>query len=104
MMFHTSGLNTGSVRLETLITGFCCASADGAVKPTTAKAITAASAARPRRDILNMKTPRWILYRDSPDDSQTGVSIRVLRPCRKTDRSEERRVGKECRSRWSPSH
>src|ERR1039458_6694373 len=23
--------------------------------------------------------------RDSPDDSQTGVSIRVLRPCRKTD-------------------
>jgi len=22
----------------------------------------------------------------------------------KVDRSEERRVGKECRSRWSPSH
>ena len=22
----------------------------------------------------------------------------------KTDRSEERRVGKECRSRWSPYH
>ena len=25
------------------------------------------------------------LSRDSPDDSQTGVRIRVLRPCRKTD-------------------
>ena len=25
------------------------------------------------------------INRDSPDDSQTGVSIRVLRPCRKTD-------------------
>src|ERR1019366_642657 len=25
------------------------------------------------------------LIRDSPDDSQTGVSIRVSRPCRKTD-------------------
>jgi hypothetical protein len=25
------------------------------------------------------------LSRDFPDDSQTGVSIRVLRPCRKTD-------------------
>src|SRR5205807_5659850 len=25
-------------------------------------------------------------------------------PCRKVARSEERRVGKECRSRWSPYH
>ena len=24
--------------------------------------------------------------------------------CRRKDRSEERRVGKECRSRWSPYH
>ena len=24
--------------------------------------------------------------------------------CQKEDRSEERRVGKECRSRWSPYH
>src|SRR3989337_1543032 len=30
---------------------------------------------------------------------------RVLRgPCRGDPRSEERRVGKECRSRWSPYH
>ena len=29
-----------------------------------------------------------------------GLSVRIERE----DRSEERRVGKECRSRWSPYH
>ena len=29
---------------------------------------------------------------------------RVFGPIRTSDRSEERRVGKECRSRWSPYH
>ena len=29
----------------------------------------------------------------------TGIPVRTLE-----DRSEERRVGKECRSRWSPEH
>src|SRR5207248_5093174 len=29
----------------------------------------------------------------------------TVRPvCKRSDRSEERRVGKECRSRWSPDH
>ena len=28
----------------------------------------------------------------------------AYRPCAKRMRSEERRVGKECRSRWSPYH
>ena len=36
MMFHTSGLNTGSVRLETLIIGFCCACAGGEKIPAKA--------------------------------------------------------------------
>ena len=31
------------------------------------------------------------------------IDARVLH-CQKTTRSEERRVGKECRSRWSPYH
>ena len=31
MMFQTSGLNTGSVRLDTLITGFCCACAGNGI-------------------------------------------------------------------------
>ena len=30
--------------------------------------------------------------------------VRVLNLDGKTTRSEERRVGKECRSRWSPYH
>src|SRR3712207_1869409 len=35
----------------------------------------------------------------------TDSYIDVLEPlCEKYDRSEERRVGKECRSRWSPYH
>src|SRR6266545_4768809 len=32
------------------------------------------------------------------------VAIRLPAPARITQRSEERRVGKECRSRWSPYH
>ena len=56
MTFHTSGLNTGSVRLETLITGFCCACADGIA--TSGKGESkAANAARPRRDSLDMDIP-----------------------------------------------
>src|SRR5256886_16630165 len=31
-----------------------------------------------------------------------GTSLYTMRPI--ADRSEERRVGKECRSRWSPDH
>ena len=40
---------------------------------------------------------------DNADDlieADVGVTI----PVKKIDRSEERRVGKECRSRWSPYH
>src|SRR6476646_11324141 len=53
MMFQTSGLNTGSVRLETLITGFCCACAGGA----SMSAAQANSAANPRRNTLAMTFP-----------------------------------------------
>src|SRR2546429_5782667 len=34
----------------------------------------------------------------------TRYSSRVRTPREEADRSEERRVGKECRSRWSPYH
>ena len=34
----------------------------------------------------------------SSNASKVGQSVRLA------DRSEERRVGKECRSRWSPYH
>ena len=35
--------------------------------------------------------------------SAFGEADEILIPCREA-RSEERRVGKECRSRWSPYH
>src|SRR5437667_3184004 len=39
------------------------------------------------------------------DDQVSRVARpRVTISCRNEDRSEERRVGKECRSRWSPYH
>ena len=37
-------------------------------------------------------------------DLNTAVLLLVLFGCLKVFRSEERRVGKECRSRWSPYH
>ena len=38
-------------------------------------------------------------------EAANGVAtITLNRPERKNPRSEERRVGKECRSRWSPYH
>ena len=42
------------------------------------------------------ETKVWVkaLYGDSGEDGDIEI----------TDRSEERRVGKECRSRWSPYH
>src|SRR3712207_4144474 len=33
-----------------------------------------------------------------------ATAVRLLYSARTLDRSEERRVGKECRSRWSPYH
>ena len=35
---------------------------------------------------------------------QAGINIRALFKEMRRPRSEERRVGKECRSRWSPYH
>jgi threonine/homoserine/homoserine lactone efflux protein len=52
MMFQTIGLNTGSVRLDTLIFGLVCACA--AVPVVDAIAMAAAAAAKWRRDILSI--------------------------------------------------
>src|SRR5256885_13867393 len=44
---------------------------------------------------------------DEPLPPQLGVLLHLfltLRSMALSDRSEERRVGKECRSRWSPYH
>src|SRR5256885_10138280 len=61
-------------------------------------------------------SPRGREYGADPDTTEAlGGSIVAhapnhppgdspLRACRRLNRSEERRVGKECRSRWSPYH
>ena len=58
-------------------------------------------------DILVMKKPhpcgekRWLVLRTGADFRLRclGCGHELMTP-----RSEERRVGKECRSRWSPYH
>src|SRR5262245_28582549 len=61
MMFQTSGLNTGKVRLETLITGFCCACAGDDAIPPAVIARATVSAAMTRRDNLSMdSSPSWL--------------------------------------------
>src|SRR5256885_7791940 len=41
---------------------------------------------------------------NAQDRSDRGVTLREAFRRQKWHRSEERRVGKECRSRWSPYH
>ena len=43
-----------------------------------------------------------VLTEEGPKQILKGVDLTVNSG--KDDRSEERRVGKECRSRWSPYH
>ena len=40
----------------------------------------------------------------TPVDTKMGADILDEKKFEITTRSEERRVGKECRSRWSPYH
>ena len=46
-------------------------------------------------DVLPIRLPAWLLTRATSAGQSGGVG---------GARSEERRVGKECRSRWSPYH
>src|SRR2546426_10069829 len=41
---------------------------------------------------------------EAMDRGDYGAAARHFRSAAQADRSEERRVGKECRSRWSPYH
>src|SRR5439155_4070937 len=40
----------------------------------------------------------------SSEDVTASMTCAEARPVKRQARSEERRVGKECRSRWSPAH
>src|SRR5207248_8880066 len=49
---------------------------------------------------LRNRPPRWPAARSSSSIASPSRTSPTSRP----HRSEERRVGKECRSRWSPDH
>src|SRR2546427_7835823 len=63
----------------------------------------AAVLARLRGDDRRVQREQAGLVRDAVDhvDDRADLTGAVAEPA---DRSEERRVGKECRSRWSPYH
>ena len=52
---------------------------------------------------INPKSKPYF-YKDYTDNAPTSNSLIVVSDKRSKVRSEERRVGKECRSRWSPYH
>src|SRR5256885_12703298 len=60
---------------------------------------------RPERDRGLRRLPDALpalIVRDAVPGAEEGLRLRAVEDLR--DRSEERRVGKECRSRWSPYH
>ena len=48
----------------------------------------------------SLKSHRLSWLKESP----LAPPITIIAPAHNEERSEERRVGKECRSRWSPYH
>mgnify|MGYP007026196289 CR=1 FL=1 len=45
-----------------------------------------------------------LIFSSCKKEEDEVVTPTVISGCTDSDRSEERRVGKECRSRWSPYH
>src|SRR5262245_58587530 len=98
MMFQTIGLNTGSVRLETVIFGFCCATA--AVAETSASAhvtvkAAAASVARPRRGIVSIKS--------TPLNCQRNFGHRSLGALRRTAIPSALSLGRGVQRAFAPA-
>src|SRR2546430_15178509 len=61
----------------------------------------------PRRLDLAQSADRAHLRRDAESAETIAIHYADVSPARRKgpqERSEERRVGKECRSRWSPDH
>src|SRR2546429_2565159 len=61
--------------------------------------------AHPQAEVTVWAGKLWIrkAFPDAEAKRRTTALTLTLNPCRSI-RSEERRVGKECRSRWSPYH
>src|SRR5260370_27079023 len=53
--------------------------------------------------LAKMSAPLRLVW-SWPDADVTALDPAMVVVSREPDRSEERRVGKECRSRWSPYH
>src|SRR5688572_33500563 len=73
-------------------------------------ALFAADSARktPLDALPDLSDPQVIIYTEwmgrSPDLVEDQITYPLVRALQSTPRSEERRVGKECRSRWWPDH
>src|SRR5262252_657419 len=67
-------------------------------EPDRRPADTLAEALRPRHTLLILDTCEHLVQ------AAAELVQRLLADCAGLRRSEERRVGKECRSRWSPYH
>src|SRR3989442_8600742 len=59
-----------------------------------------AAEAKAKQTVIEIKE---VKFRPGTDDGDYNIKLRNIRRFL-ADRSEERRVGKECRSRWSPYH
>ena len=57
-----------------------------------------------KRQVVKKDGTVPVMGRITVDGSQTQFSCKLTVDPKLWDRSEERRVGKECRSRWSPYH
>src|SRR5438034_11567663 len=77
---------------------------------SVAKAAMSAPAAKafspaPRTTTQRSDSSFWSSFASNPSRSHIARSSAFMRPgLESVTRSEERRVGKECRSRWSPCH
>ena len=77
--------------------------------PALEKPIRKAEKAAVKADKAQAKIPKKQVKRAEVDPKTGKVTTKLVledkpRPPSKLSRSEERRVGKECRSRWSPYH
>jgi len=79
------------------------------VEPATSKVMAKAAVASPADVDASVAAARSAFeggaWSNAAASARAKVLYRIAELIRSNlDRSEERRVGKECRSRWSPSH
>ena len=55
-------------------------------------------------DIHNIREWNYAMIKSDKEFTDTNIVSDIIQSFPKLLRSEERRVGKECRSRWSPYH